>query len=109
MYYRWEKDVLSLNCSVQPKANEGQIVGPMGEHLKIRISAAPIDRKANRQLIRFLAKLFHTKQTAITIVSKLTGRHKRVCIKKPLSIHPWAKNTQGHAFPRELSPELVNR
>ena len=108
MYYRWEKDVLSLNCSVQPKANEGQIVGPMGEHRKIRISAAPLDGKANKQLKRFLAKLFHTKQTAINMVSGLTGRHKRVRIKKPLSNHPRAKNTQGHAFLRELSPELVN-
>jgi uncharacterized protein (TIGR00251 family) len=95
MHYRWGKDVLSLNCSVQPKANEGQIVGPMSEHLKIRISAAPIDGKANRQLIRFLAKLFHTKQTAITIVSSLTGRHKRVCIKKPLSIPPGLKIPKG--------------
>ncbi|MDE0980711.1 MAG: DUF167 domain-containing protein [Gammaproteobacteria bacterium] len=60
----------------------------MSEHLKIRISSEPIDGKANKQLIRFLAKLFHTKQTAIAIVSGLAGRHKRLCIKKPLSIRP---------------------
>ena len=95
MYYRWEKDVLSLNCSVQPKANEGQIVGPMGEHRKIRISAAPLDGKAYKQLIRFLANIFHTKQTAITIVSGLTGRHKRVYIKKLLSIPPGIKISKG--------------
>ncbi|MDA0279017.1 MAG: DUF167 family protein [Proteobacteria bacterium] len=56
MYYRWEKDALYLDCSVQPKANEDRIVGAVGEHLKIRISAAPLDGKANKQLIRFLAK-----------------------------------------------------
>lgn len=88
MYYRWEKEALYLNCSVQPNANKDRIVGSIGEHLKIRISAAPLDGKANKQLIRFLAKLFHTKQTAITLVSGLTGRHKRLCIKKPLSIPP---------------------
>lgn len=88
MYYRWEKEALYLDCSVQPKSNEDRIVGPVGERLKIRISAAPTDGKANTQLVRFLAKLFHTKQAAITIVSGQTGRHKRLCIKKPLSIPP---------------------
>lgn len=88
MYYRWEKEALYLDCSIQPKSNEDRIVGPVGEHLKIRISATPTDGKANKQLIRFLAKAFHTKQTAITIVNGQTGRHKRLCIKKPLSIPP---------------------
>ena len=96
MYYRWEKGALYLDCSVQPKAREDRIVGPVGEHLKIRISAAPHDGKANKQLVRFLAKLFHTKQAAITIVSGLTGRHKRLCIKKPLSIPP------GLAIPKDI-------
>ena len=86
MYYRRQKDVLYLNCSVQPKANEDRIVGPVGEHLKIQFSTAPFDGKANKQLIRFFAKLFHIKQTAITIVSGLTERHKGVCIKEFLSI-----------------------
>jgi uncharacterized protein (TIGR00251 family) len=86
MYYRWEKEALYLDCSVQPKSNEDRIVGPAGEHLKIRIAAAPLDGKANKQLVRFLAKLFHTKKAAITIVSGQTGRHKRLCIKKPLSV-----------------------
>ena len=107
MYYRCEKDVLSLNCSVQPKANVDRIVGPLGEHLKIQISTAPFDGKTNKQLIRFFVKIFHTKQTAITIVSGLTERHKGVCIKEFLSI-PWSKNTQGRAFLRELSTELAN-
>ena len=88
MYYRWEEEALYLDCSVQPKSNEDRIVGPVGEHLKIRITAAPTDGKANKHLVRYLAKLFHTKQAAITIVSGQTGRHKRLRIKKPLTIPP---------------------
>ena len=88
MYYRWEKEVLYLDCSIQPKSNEDRLVGPVGEYLKIRISAAPTDGKANKHLVRYLAKLFGIKQAAITIVSGQTGRHKRLCIKKPLSIPP---------------------
>ncbi|PCI77267.1 MAG: YggU family protein [SAR86 cluster bacterium] len=91
MYYRWEKEALYLDCSIQPKSNEDRIVGVVGEHLKIRISAAPTGGKANKHLVRYLAKLFHTKQAAITLVSGQTGRHKRLCIKKPLSIPPGLK------------------
>jgi len=86
MYYRWEKEDLYLDCCIQARSSENKIVGTVGEELKIRISAAPSDGKANRQLIRFLAKLFGTKQAAITIVSGQTGRHKKLCIKKPSSI-----------------------
>jgi uncharacterized protein (TIGR00251 family) len=88
MYYRWEREALYLDCSIQPKPNENRIAGPAAGHLKMRISAAPHNGKENTQLVRFLAKLFHTKQAAITIVSRLTGRHKRVCIKKPLCVPP---------------------
>lgn len=84
-----------MDCSVQPKSNEDRIVGPVGNHLKIRISAAPTDGKANKHLVRYLAKQFHTKQAAITIVSGQTGRHKRLCIKKPLSI------PQGLEIPKD--------
>ena len=74
-------------ASVQ-KAQEERMATPVAE-----VSDADLDDmfvtlqkqhqtwKENKQLIRFLAKLFHTKHTAITIVSGLTGRHKRVCIK----------------------------
>lgn len=86
MYYRWDRDALYLDCSIQAKSNQDEIVGPIGERLKIRIAAAPSDGKANKQLIRFLARSFRTRQAAITIVSGQTGRHKRLCISKPLRI-----------------------
>ncbi len=86
MYYRWEKDALYLDCSIQPRSNQDEIVGLVGERLKIRIAAAPTDGKANKQLIRFMSKLFRTRQAAITIVNGQTGRHKRLCIQKPLRI-----------------------
>ena len=86
MYYRWEKEALYLDCNIQPRSSADKIVGPMGEQLKIRITATPTDGKANKHLVRFLAKLFTTPQQAITIVSGQTGRHKRICIRKPLSI-----------------------
>lgn len=86
MYYQWEKDALYLNCSVQPKSDGDRFAGTVGERLKVRIAAAATDGKANKRLIRFVAKQFGTRQAAVTIVNGHTSRHKRLCIRKPLNI-----------------------
>jgi len=88
MYFRWDKEALYLDCSIQPRSKTDEIVGVVGDRLKVRISAVPADGKANKQIVRFLAKLFHTKQAAVTIVSGQTSRHKRLCISKPLTVPP---------------------
>ncbi|NQV68499.1 MAG: YggU family protein [Pseudohongiella sp.] len=86
MYYQWENENLILDCSIQPKSGVDRIVGPEGEYLKIRITAPPTDGKANKHLIRYLAKQFKVKQSAITIRSGHTNRHKRLCIESPVVV-----------------------
>ena len=83
MFYQWQGSKLYLNCSIQPRAREIAIVGPIGDALKIRLIAAPADGKANQQLIKFLAKQFQVKQNAVTIVSGTGSRQKRLCIDSP--------------------------
>ena len=86
MYYQWQNENLILSCSIQPKSGEDRIVGPAGEYLKIRITAPPTDGKANKHLLRYLAKQFKVKQNAITIKSGHSSRIKRLCIEKPVLI-----------------------
>ena len=83
MFFQWKDDALILYCTIQPKSNEERVVGTIGDALKIRLTAAPTDGKANKQLIRFLARQFQVKQSAITIVSGLTSRQKTVSIEQP--------------------------
>ena len=86
MHYHWDGDNLYLDCTIQPKARENRIVGLIGDSLKIKITAPPTDGKANRHLIKFLSKQFQIQQSAITIVSGLTGRHKRLLVIRPLVV-----------------------
>ena len=86
MFYRWEDKNLILNCNIQPKSSEDRVVGLLGKELKIRITAAPTDGKANKHLIRFIAKQFAVKQSAITIVTGHSSRHKSLCIESPAKI-----------------------
>ena len=62
-FYRWDKGYLSLFCHLQPKASKNEFAGQHGERLKIRITAAPVDGKANAQLIRFIAQQFDVAKT----------------------------------------------
>ena len=71
---------------VQPKASRDEIVGPYGEEsgaLKVRISAPPVDGKANTHLIKFIAKQFGVSRGAVELLSGETGRNKRIAITGP--------------------------
>lgn len=74
-----------LFCHLQPKASKDEFAGLHGERLKIRITAPPIDGKANRHLTKFLAKQFGVGQRQIIISSGETGRKKTIQITNPTS------------------------
>ncbi len=92
MHYQWTEENLLIDCSIQPKSKEDKIVGTVGDFLKIRITAPPVDGKANSHLVKFLAEQFKVKRSAITIVSGHSGRHKRVAIQKPKRIPGFIKS-----------------
>lgn len=46
----------TFKVRVQPGASKNEIVGVQEGALKIRISAPPVEEKANKMLIQFLAK-----------------------------------------------------
>ena len=82
-YYRWQADILWLSCHLQPKASSDEFAGSHGDRLKIRITAPPVDGKANAHLIGFLAKAFGVAKSAVTIEHGETGRQKTVSILRP--------------------------
>lgn len=83
-WYKWEKETLLLQVRVQPRASKDEIVGPHGEDsLKVRITAPPVDGKANQHLIKYLAKAFGVAKGQVTLLSGITGRDKRLAIEAP--------------------------
>jgi uncharacterized protein (TIGR00251 family) len=82
----WHSGDLLLRCRLQPKASCDEIVGLQGERLKIRITAPPIEGRANAQLIKYLAKAFGVAKRDVEILSGELGRSKRVRIHQPTSI-----------------------
>jgi uncharacterized protein (TIGR00251 family) len=82
-HYRWQGDDLILHCHLQPKAATDEIVGLHGDRLKLRITAPPVDGKANAHLLQWLSKLFRVPKSHISIVQGELGRQKTVLIRAP--------------------------
>lgn len=67
-----------IEVHVVPKASVTEIVGWEGEVLKVRVAAQPEKDKANRELIRFLAKKCGVAKSAVTLVAGDKSRMKRL-------------------------------
>jgi uncharacterized protein (TIGR00251 family) len=83
MFFHWQDGDLVLNVRVQPRAASDGFAEPMGEQIKLRITAPPVDGKANRHLIAFLASTFKVAKSNISIISGENGRNKRIKIHQP--------------------------
>jgi uncharacterized protein len=71
---------ITFAIKVQPRARRNAIVGELGEGLKIALTAAPIDGRANQACIEFLAELLDLPRSSITIVSGHSSRNKVIRI-----------------------------
>jgi len=72
---------LILNLRVIPRASKTEFAGTLDDALKIRLQAPPVDGKANKALIKFLAKQLAIPARDIEILSGQTGRTKRVLLR----------------------------
>lgn len=82
-WYRWDDEDLILDCHLQPKASSDEFAGLHGERLKIRLTAPPVEGKANAHLMAFLAKAFGVSKSQVSLISGELNRQKRVRIQTP--------------------------
>ncbi|MBZ5697468.1 MAG: DUF167 domain-containing protein [Acidobacteriia bacterium] len=74
-----EKDgVVSFAVRVQPRASRDEIAGEWQDALKIRLTAPPVDDRANEALRRLLAARLNVPLSAVRIAAGGRGRTKRV-------------------------------
>ena len=72
-------DGARVTVQVVPRASRTEIVGAYGDDaLRLRLAAPPVDGKANRELLRFLAEALGVPARSIELVSGQTGRRKVV-------------------------------
>lgn len=85
-HYQWQGSDLLLRCHLQPKASSDEVAGLHGDRLKLRITAPPVDGKANAHLLQWLGKQFHVPKSRVTILQGESGRSKNILIQAPAFI-----------------------
>src|SRR3989338_8282509 len=66
----------TIIVKVTPRAKENKIVVYKDGFLRVRITAPPVEGKANKALIAFLADAWNVSQSSIRIVRGETSREK---------------------------------
>jgi uncharacterized protein len=68
---------LLLCIHVQPRASRVGLCGIHGDALKLAVTAPPVDGKANKEVVAFLAALLKIPKKEVVIISGLQSRTKR--------------------------------
>jgi uncharacterized protein len=72
-----------INIRVQPRARRDELGEPLGDELKVRITAPPVEGKANEHLVRFLADSFGVPVARVTFLAGGQSRSKRLRVATP--------------------------
>lgn len=73
-------DGVLLAVYVQPRSSSNKIAGLHGDALKICLTTPPVEGKANKAIIAFLAKFFGLQKSSVTIKSGKKSRTKNVSL-----------------------------
>ena len=79
----WVRDIdgaAVLTIKVVPRASRSEVAGTLGDALRVRLQAPPVEGKANRALVVFLAKALQVHAREVTLVAGDLSRHKRVAV-----------------------------
>lgn len=63
---------------VVPRASRNEIVGVQGDALKVKLTAPPVEGRANEALIAFLAQRLSVRKSQVEIVAGATSRRKMI-------------------------------
>lgn len=92
--------VIVVPVRVQPRGSRREIQGVKDGRLRIKTTAPPVDGKANKDVIRQLAKAFGVPPSRVTLKSGASDRNKTFVISNPVVLPEWL---------RAVHPEFQDR
>jgi uncharacterized protein (TIGR00251 family) len=89
-----EQAAITLKVHLLPRASQEGIVGMHGDAIKIKVTAPPLNGKANKALTRFIAKKLNISSSQVEIIAGQRSREKllritgisRAAVEKALGI-----------------------
>jgi uncharacterized protein (TIGR00251 family) len=75
-----QPDGVLLAIKLQPRASKNEIGETLGDELRIKVIAPPVDAAANEALLRLLAETLDCPRGKVELLRGHTSRHKTVKI-----------------------------
>lgn len=79
-YFTETPEGVVLNVKAQPRSSKAGIDGLLGDAVKVRIRCAPVDGKANKELVETLADAFDLPKSRVIFKSGETSKTKRILL-----------------------------
>jgi len=81
MYYVETSEGVVLNVRAQPRSSRPGVELAEGDVVKVRVKSAPVDGKANKEVIEVLADEFSIPKSRVVFKSGETSKTKRILLK----------------------------
>ncbi len=69
---------MRIAVQITPNAKKTEVIGVLGDALKLKLQAQPIEGRANEALVKFLAGALSVSRSAVTITHGATNKRKLV-------------------------------
>jgi len=73
-----EEESATVNVQVMPRASRAGVAGLLGDAVRIRLTAPPLENRANEALVRFLSASLDVPRPSVAIIAGKRGRKKIV-------------------------------
>jgi uncharacterized protein len=77
-FLRVQTDGVLLSVKLQPRASANEVGEALGNELRIKVTAPPVDAAANEALVKLLAQQLDCPRNRVELVRGHTSRHKTI-------------------------------
>ena len=86
MYCQDTPEGAIVNVKAVPRSSKAGIDGLLGDAVKVRVRSAPVDGKANKELVEVLADAFGLPKASVAFKSGETSKTKRLLLRGVASV-----------------------
>ena len=79
-FYTESPEGVVVNVRAQPRSSRAGVEGVVADALKVRLRSAPVDGKANRELVETVADAFGLPKSRVKFKSGETSKTKRIIL-----------------------------
>ncbi|RUM68469.1 MAG: YggU family protein [Sulfurospirillum sp.] len=78
MWYEVKEDFVTFRIKAVPNSSKNVVSGILDDALKLKIKAPAVEGAANKELVKFLSKLFKVSKSEVVFVGGETSKQKRI-------------------------------